>query len=332
MSDLMSGRLSFVATAIEPIHHGAGAVGNTQILRVQEIMLPDGTTTRVPFISGNSFKHLIREGGAMFAIGAMGVKAGTLTKPVVDLLFSGGHLSKSGSAVNLGTARKIAELFPVLSLCGYSAGNFMQSSKIVVDHLNLVCSENTFRMPENVAQKLPAKLRAAAFRGEEFGTRHEATRNPSVDKLLVASERASREKLLKGKLETGDKSKGGSSQMLYEFEVLMPGTVFYGGLYFDDLTALEMAALRSALEYQSMGKHADGGLVYRLGGKGSVGFGRVSVVFDGGLRETISPPSFSPNEGIMPMGKDADKDAMAAYVEHLRKNKNEIISCLEEVV
>jgi len=75
----------------------------------------------VPFISGNSFKHTIREAGVDHALTAMGVADGSLTKPVVDLLFSGGHLSKSGSAVNLSKARALAELFPILGVCGYSA-------------------------------------------------------------------------------------------------------------------------------------------------------------------------------------------------------------------
>ena len=120
-----SGTLIFTAVAMDPIHHGAGTEGNTQLLRMQDLVLDDGTPARVPFISGNSIKHQIRAGGVKFALKAMAVQAGTLTKGVVDLLFSGGALTKSGSAVNLSQARDLAALFPILSVCGYAAGNFM---------------------------------------------------------------------------------------------------------------------------------------------------------------------------------------------------------------
>jgi hypothetical protein len=53
--------------------------------------------------------------------------------------------------------------------------------------------------------------------------------------------------------------------------------------------------------------------------------------FDGGLRSTVSPPTFSAAEGIMPMGQSADMDAMAAYVTHLREHKDEIIGTLEAI-
>lgn len=331
-NETMSGRLDFVATALDPIHHGAGTEGNTQLLRVQDIVLPDGEPARVPFISGNSYKHTIRDGGVRFAIEVMGIEEGSLAKPVVDLLFSGGHLSKTGGAVDLARARGIAELFPILSVCGYSAGNFMQESKIAVDNLNMVCSENDFRMPSVLVERPQAKMRAAAFRGEEFGTRHEATRSQYAYKLLTGASKDKREKLLEGKLRGGE-GKGDSSQMYYEFEVLMPGALFYGGLYFDDLTQMEMAALLSALERACVGKHTDGGLIYRIGAKSSIGLGRMSLVFSGGLREQLRPPVYTEDNGIVP-AKDArgGRDALAGYVAHLRDRKEEILAALDGVM
>lgn len=73
MSNYYSGDAKIHAIALDAIHHGAGTSGNTQILRMQDIIGPDGKPARVPFISGNSLKHMIRDGAVRFALGAMGV-------------------------------------------------------------------------------------------------------------------------------------------------------------------------------------------------------------------------------------------------------------------
>ena len=273
---MITGRVDIVATALDALHHGAGTAGNTQVLRVQEIVLPTGESARVPFISGNSFKHQVRAGGVEHALDVMGIKDGTLSKQVVDLLFSGGHLSKGGAAVNVAKARELAQLFPVLSLCGYSAGNFMASSKISVDNFHLACAENQFRMPEELRPQPAAQLKAAAYRSEEFGTRHEATRNPRVSALLKDAVRDAQEKMLSEKLDNDvqrtllgidppepqqvkkeRKKKGAagdvvhveappqSSQMIYEFQTLKAGSVLFGGINVDGLNDLEVAAFQA---------------------------------------------------------------------------------------
>src|SRR3990167_8235765 len=130
MTTYTSGRVDIQATALDAIHHGAGTRGNTSVIRVQEIVDPKtGEMHETPFISGNSIKHAIRQHAVEHALAVMAVEDGTISKQVVDLLFSGGHLSKAGAAVSLKTARELSSLFPALSLCGYSAGNFMTQSR-----------------------------------------------------------------------------------------------------------------------------------------------------------------------------------------------------------
>jgi len=329
VTEIYHGRLEWTATALDPIHHGAGTEGNTQILRMQDVMLPDGSPARVPFISGNSIKHMIRDGGVRFALEAMGVQAGTLSKAVVDLLFSGGALTKSGAAVNLAHARDIATLFPILSVCGYAAGNFMQASKVRVEHMHLACAENEWRVPTSAASVPQLRIRAAAFRGEEFGTRHEPTREPRVFALLTEADRGARLRQLTGDVQNGESEK--SQQMYYEFQTVAAGSVWFGGLTFDDLSIFELAALRSALERAADGTAGDGSIIYRIGAKGAIGYGRMSFRFDGGLRGTVSPPTYSSEEGIMPLGEKADIDAMAAYVKHLREKRDTILQSLEAI-
>lgn len=325
--DRITGKIEIDAVAIDPIHHGAGTSGNTQLLRMQDIVLEDGTPARVPFISGNSLKHMLREHGVRFAIDSMGVADGSLSKAVVDLLFSGGALSKTGSAVNLEKAREIARLFPILGVCGYSAGNFMQASKIRTNHLHLVCSENRWRIPERAAGHALAGKRAALYLSEEFGTRHEATRRPQTAALLAPANLTSMVKTKSSKQTQKNPDKGDSSQMIYEFATIKPGSRFWGCIHIADVTPMELTALKAGLSHACEGTHTDGGFLYSIGAKSSVGFGRVSMRFTGALRAGIRPPEEVESMSLARIG-DVEPD-LEEYVTHLRDNRDAIIGALE---
>jgi hypothetical protein len=312
-------------------------VGNTQILRTQRILSSTvGRLVAVPYISGNSFKHLIRAGAAKFALEAMAIEDGSLTKPVVHLLFSGGSLGKKGSTVKIDKARELEKLFPVLSMCGYSAANVMPRSKLVVDHMHLVCLENQFRMPKHLKETPEAAMRMAEFRSEEFGTRHEPTRMDLVARRMLSEETvAADQKALavvvdqaKRGAPAPDKQEG-TAQMIYEFETVAAGSLWWGGLYFDELTELELAALKSGLAYASRGKAGDGGIVFMMGAKSSVGFGRVSAQFSGSIRE-LAVPQYEPSDLPIPKEDTADT-GLDGYVSHLREKKEDILALLKVV-
>lgn len=326
-----SGRLDFIATAIDAIHHGAGTSGNTSLLRTQEITTPDGEEVRVPFVSGNSIKHMIRQAGVEYSLAAMSVSDGTLSKSVVDLLFSGGHLSKSSASINLSRARQIAELFPMLGVCGYSAGNYMAHSKLAVDNVHLVCAENLFRLPTIARDTPQAKQRASMFRGEDFGTRHEATRSPHVARLLTDGARLALEgrvsDALAAAVEHGESTAKDveSTQMIYEFQVIKPGAVMFGGLNYRDLNGLELAALKAALSQACHGQVGEG-LVYHLGAKSSIGLGRVAIKWSGSIRGIVAP-QMSDDLSLVPAnGPEWD----TAYAAHLQEHRDEILQALAE--
>ena len=178
-----TGRIDIAALALDPIHHGAGTEGNTVVLRRQEIAREDGTLDLVPFISGNSIRHMIRNAGVLFALEAMGVQPESLSKGVVDLLFSGGSLGGKNSPTTA-QAKRIEQMFPILSLMGYSAGNRIESGRLEVHHLHLVCEENMWRKPDSFASErwfVPA----SAQTGSQFGTRHDASRSASASRFLA---------------------------------------------------------------------------------------------------------------------------------------------------
>ncbi len=86
-ADAGAGPDSTAATLTSPLHHGAGTAGNTSLLRAQDIITPDGRHASVPYVSGNSLRHQLRDALAWHAVRTVGVADGSLSKAAVDLLW-----------------------------------------------------------------------------------------------------------------------------------------------------------------------------------------------------------------------------------------------------
>lgn len=322
MSKRTSGKIELDVTVLDGIHHGAGVSGNTAMLRTQDICDDEGNLARVPWVSGSSFKHLLRDAGARHAIKTLRLDDGSLPKSVVDLLFSGGHLTKSGSAVGLGKARELEALFPILML-GYSAGNTMRSSRVHIDNFHLVCSENKFRTPKYLQELPHTKKLAGAYKSEEFGTRHEASKAPYVSRLLEGDARRLLEDKNAKAVESGQKQdKGDSSQMIFEFQTIVPNSRMFSTIYFDELNRLEMGALKAALSFACQGGSDEEGYHYYLGAKRSSGWGRVAIKMIG--HKDVSP-SISESEAM-----EVCMDPQVEYERHLTSHKDEILEALKE--
>lgn len=285
------------ATLTAPFHHGAGTAGNTSVLRTQEITLPDGTTARVPFLSGNSIRNRLRVAIAEHACRILEVPDGSLSKAVVDLLWSGGAITRSGAEVDLALARDAAALFPALRLFGYSAGSDMVASTLRVDLMHLVCSENAWRLPPQLANHPHAAKGAAAFRDEEFGTRHDAAGSPAVRFLDLAGQ-------------TLDPSTG-TTQMIYDAQVLKPGAVLVGAVH---TTAGAGATQRDALAVaiDEFAPVIDGHRRATLGAKNAVGFGTALIDID--------------------ITRIADADARWRYEAHLASYRDEVLAVWQRLI
>lgn len=325
----LTGRIDIRATALEAIVHGAGTSGNTQLLRMAPVILADGTLGKVPMISGNSIKHDLRDAGARYALDAMGVADQSLTKPIVDLLFSGGHLSKGGAAVDLTTARRLEELFPILSLCGYSAGNVMTESKLRVSNLHVVCQENGYRVPTDLRDHPALKLRAGTLRIEEFGTRHDQTHKHAGKRLLTGdistAVAAKKTKALKEPTSDGPEERADSAQMIYTFGAIPAGATLWGSIEVAELSELERAALSSALHYMAVDTRGDR-LVIRVGAKNAIGYGALEVELRSSIR--VAAPHFVADRTLT----RAEDTLASRYQAHLRERKNEILDALRSAV
>jgi hypothetical protein len=295
-----------------------------------------GEEYQVPFVSGNSLKHQIRAGAVRHALAAMAVPDGVLPRPVVQLLFSGGNLQSGGNSVNVARARRVARLFPALSLCGYAAGNWMERSKMRCGLLELVCRENGWLLPPSLRGHPCAGLSAYDFRGEEFGTRHSPLRQPQASRYLPGDERAALDREKGSQLQRRAKKKkpkksADSLQMIYDFETLRSGAVLYGEVSFDDLTPMEIEALRSGLSFACQGKHDENTYLYDFGAKSNVGFGRAAVGFDGAITRVLAPVE-TPTGDLLPVPRDRlDGADDAGYAAHLREHRDEILALLAEV-
>ncbi|WP_280503005.1 hypothetical protein [Nocardia farcinica] len=247
-------------TLTTPLHHGAGNSGNTALLRSETVIQPDGTQAQVPFVSANSVRHGLRNALAWHLATTLDLPDGSLSKPVVDLLWSGGAVTSTGAQTNLELPRKIEAVLPMLGLLGYAAQSDIISGTLRVDPLILVCRENAWRLPPTAAALPHAGKGAAAYRGEEFGTRHDVSGTP-VDRYLdIAADLT------------------GTTQMIYDLQVLKAGAVLSGGF---GLTPAATSTHRRVLE-AALALWAPGGRVH-LAAKNAVGFGQGSIT---GLPDT----------------------------------------------
>lgn len=299
--------LPLTLTALDPISHGAGTSGNTQLLRTQDVLQPDGRRVSVPYVSGNSLRHTLRAALAWHLVRTLGLPERSLPKAVVDLLWSGGALSETGNQVNLETARRVSTTLPALSLMGFSARSDITAGTLWADNVHLVCAENAFRLPAHLAGHPHAALPGGAMRGEAFGTRHDVRGTP-VDRyiaMLTATGEDGIDLGLSAPVEPA------TTQMIYDMQVIKPGAVLYTGLHLLAPTPGHIAALAVAVD-EAM-PQVDGRRVLALGGKRSTGYGACAV-----------------NDGLDALG---DLAALrAAYEAHLAERRGDILALLKDVV
>ena len=242
-------RIEYTATLESAFHHGAGTSGNTARLRTQEVIREDRSLAHVPFLSGNSVRHGLRNALAWHVAKTLDWENGSRSKGEVTLLWSGGGITKTGAQANLELARRADELLPMLGLLGYAAGSDIVAGTLRASDMILVCEENQSRLP------MVAEGKAAYFRGEEFGTRHDLEGSPVARFMDMFAQES------------------GSSQMIYSVQTLKPGTALYGDLMTDVSASVAHEKTLAAAWHL----WAPGGTVF-LGAKTATGSGRAKIV------------------------------------------------------
>jgi hypothetical protein len=290
--------LPLTLTALDPISHGAGTSGNTQLLRTQDVLLPDGRRVAVPYVSGNSLRHSLRAALAWHLVRTLSLTHGSLSKRAVDLLWSGGALTTTGNQADLAASRTVHQRLPHLGALGYSARSDIVAGTLYTANIHLVCAENAWRLPSHLADHPHAALPAGAMRTEAFGTRHDVAGSP-VDRYIH----------LAGSGSLVDEHTP-TTQMIYDMQVIRPGAVLFSSLDLYAPTVGHVAALAVAVDVAA--PSAGGRRTIGLGGKRSSGFGACLLEAD-----------LSPLGGVGAL--------RAEYEAHLHAHRAQILALLEEM-
>jgi len=316
MQDTNSYRFEGIARALSAVSHlGDSAGGTTSIFR-REKVLAGGRVLEMPIISGNAFRGQLRDTGMRFMLRELGDPQ--LSPAAFHFLTSGGALTKdSGRGLDIGQARKLRELIPLVGVFGGACGRQILEGKLQVGKWYPVCAEMREFLPPHYQHLPEAELSVYEMTDLHSFTRTDDAKSESWQKYLPGEQRtlleAPKTKTAKDGTEVAEKP-GTAQQMRYSQEVLIAGTKFYCWLSLQDVTDLEYEAFASALIEWSKAPF--------VGGQSRHGCGEVELKFDNWI--SVSPLAKTDTKAIgMPLGQ--------AYAEHLRKSREDILKALGDI-
>lgn len=268
-------------TALSPIHHGGSEdYGTTKLI----LSLPNvcinplngkEEVDMIPAIHGNAIRGYLRRLIMDDFLTLLDYQLDS--KKVYHFLFTGGILEaldpKDKGAINLKLKKKIRETIPPISLLGSALGNQMIQGKLKVGIADIVCAET-----KHYIEDVDDAFSAYNLKSSDFGTR--------LDDLKDNSEKDADEQ---------------STQMKYEFEVLIRGTRFTHEFVLEDCNEVEKACFNRMFQLWQERPY--------LGGKSGTGYGKVKLDY--------------------PDLKDADD---TAYLDFINDNKEDITAFLDELV
>jgi len=260
---------------LAPAHQGGDEkTGSTLLLRTMTHYSPtEGRHVRLPHISGNSIRGQLRRLAMRDMLRRLGYEL--RSKTVYYSFFSGGVLSSTHEdegVVDLELRRQARRLLPPVALFGCAIGNQNIDSSLRVAHAMPVCREYACYLREDLAQDPRAGYPVRTFCDFSFFSRR--------DELHLEREQGEQ-----------------AVQMLVEFEVLVPGTLFQHDFTLEWPTELEASCLRHLLQLWAESLH--------VGGRAASGYGRARARYS---LEALPPADL--------------------YLRHLEERKDEIVEFL----
>lgn len=328
-----SHRIEIILRAEQPIAHAEGTIGNTSVVMRRKVRLPNGRWTRVPYVTGDTLRHGLREAATYAYLEAAGLlDAGSLSEAALRLLFSGGMvLGAASDTVKLDDERRWRELCPHLSLLGGCLGNRIIPGKIECGDAWLICEETAHLMPEWIGpwaeergiEPSPARPHIELVQRVRMdptlspGKRHLLTAGAtaSVEQRLLDSATASERDDARGKAESK------STMMPFTYETLAAGSLFSWRLDARTHTEIE----RDALVVMISAFLANA----KVGGKKGTGHGLVRAIEARGMhRRGAAPVSLD----SIALEGDGTAPELARWMAHVRDRKDAIRSWLGTVV
>jgi len=236
-------KYQFKYEAISPISHGGEAnFSNIQPFRTQKILF-DGTFYDVPVLSGNGYRGGQMRRPAMKAfIDLLGIKKSSLGKRAYYLLFSGGSLSKGNDEVSIVDKLALRRTMPLVSIFGGGVKNMLLEGRMQVGFVYPVGKETR----------------------EFTGVASDKSVFEFLDTVFYTH-----------KDDYEGLEEGESPQMMYETEILVPGTEFVQQINVTTDDQIELSAFGFVVETWLKNP--------RLGSKENVGHGFVKVDLPEGL-------------------------------------------------
>lgn len=307
-----------VATAVSSIMHNGGEQnGVASMLRREKFVQPDGSVEKVPVISGNSIRGVLRDVGMYDMLQKLGYGVDKETGEVTGLplsafyfLFSGGALSSTGEAgINVERFRRMKDLVPLIGVFGGAVGNAIMPGKLKVGKFIPICKETLHLLPQKYRNENAESI--WEYCQTEMYTRKDDEKNDRVRNMIDPQVRTL---LTEGKAKADITKASTAQQMMYRVETLAAGTQFYWKVTMEDATDIEFESFVNALLVFSKSPF--------LGGRSAVGHGEISIKMDKWL-EIDSRANLEGTELDMPLLKK--------YFEHVEKNKVEIREMLSGI-
>lgn len=323
-------RYEFILEASQPIAHHSENLGNESVFMRRKVRQRDGRFVQVPYVTGDTMRHGLREAAAYAFLDAAGLlDAGKLGEAATRLLFSGGMITGRGDAskVDLSRFREACTLCPPLALLGGCTDNRSIPGRLLVDEATLVCREQHKHLPQWVNDWLAEN--GAPDTGS-FRDHLESVMRVRMDPMLDPGKRAlllpSAEVEVSKRLTTGEKAhadddaiardEAKSTMMPRSFERLAQGSLFYWSVTCHCLSDLDVDTFHVML-----GAFLANCMV---GGKKSTGHGRLRPVASRQVR--VARPSED--------AKVLDVSALgprigSMFIEHVQARREQIQQWLD---
>lgn len=271
-------------TALTSISHIGDSHGVNSKLRREKVIQPNGSVEEIPIISGNAMRGILRDRGMLHMLKQLGYGVNDETGEVKGLslaafyfLFSGGALTKDlgNRGLDVDEARRWRSLIPLVAVFGGAMGNQIMPGKAKIGKAIPICTETAHIIPERFLGGVDSVWELCQ---EEAYTRRDDEKNDNLRQLITPEVRglldadASAKRAKAGTKDDVEGETGQKQQMRYYVETLAAGSRLYWEISLDDVTDLEREAFFVTLAEFSRFPY--------IGGKSSVGHGKISVKFD----------------------------------------------------
>lgn len=341
-------------TPTAPLTHGAGNARNEQLLHVRQYTLEvEGRWDRVavPAVSGAAWKGALREHAVRDAFERLGVQPGEVSRDALRLLSKGGKNDRGSATVALEEARRLRDLFPLLSVFGSLDGGLPLKGRVQVSDVLPYCDALVAAglVPRRVQ---PVTVEVEGHQQEEgpavevypdtppvplhlartsvTNYRHDMLQGSMAHMLSGETVRQiedAREAVRSRKDESGSaparQRREANESMPHSAQAIAPGTPLVGVVRLQDATEVELGCLVTAImRWITSGAY--------LGGGAAKGHGACRVRVAGALRHAMPPGSLPTAPATaLDLPRDGSPSAAAmAYGRHVLERRDACLTFL----